>query len=146
MARTIGSHALAASAVRTFIEGGAATFTVRNARTEGRYTYRVRRPKGEKKGAAALFVSVLNGPSNEKDYAYIGFITDAGEFVPGKGPIPRTAVSVRGFAWVWSHVDRLADHPYVEVHHIGACGRCGRPLTVPESITTGLGPVCAQRA
>ena len=32
----------------------------------------------------------------------------------------------------------------VRALHSGCCGRCGRKLTVPESIDTGLGPVCAR--
>jgi len=28
------------------------------------------------------------------------------------------------------------------VFHEGACGRCGRTLTVPESIASGFGPEC----
>lgn len=27
-------------------------------------------------------------------------------------------------------------------YHMGICGRCGRALTTPESITRGIGPVC----
>lgn len=30
-----------------------------------------------------------------------------------------------------------------KVHHEGRCGKCGRRLTVPESIETGLGPECS---
>ena len=30
-----------------------------------------------------------------------------------------------------------------DVHHEGKCGKCGRPLTVPESVKTGLGPICS---
>ena len=30
-----------------------------------------------------------------------------------------------------------------EFRHEGRCGRCGRALTVPESIDTGFGPHCA---
>lgn len=142
----IGAHPLAPGAVRAFVEGGNATFTVRNARTGGRYTYRVARNE-DQNGAARAFVAVLNGPDNGRDYAHIGFIGRRdGAFVRSRqSPLPSTALSVRGFDWVWSHVDRLADYPHVEVHHVGKCGRCGRPLTVPSSITTGLGPVCAQR-
>jgi hypothetical protein len=33
----------------------------------------------------------------------------------------------------------------VEFWHEGYCGRCGRELTVPESIERGLGPQCARR-
>lgn len=32
--------------------------------------------------------------------------------------------------------------PSLEVWHEGRCGRCGRALTVPESIASGIGPVC----
>lgn len=31
----------------------------------------------------------------------------------------------------------------LQVWHEGRCGRCGRKLTVPSSIETGLGPECA---
>lgn len=27
----------------------------------------------------------------------------------------------------------------------GACGRCGRKLTVPGSIASGIGPTCAEK-
>lgn len=37
------------------------------------------------------------------------------------------------------------DLPECEVWHEGRCGRCGRKLTVPESIETGIGPDCAKR-
>lgn len=31
----------------------------------------------------------------------------------------------------------------LSVYHVGKCGRCGKKLTTPESILTGLGPTCA---
>jgi hypothetical protein len=36
-------------------------------------------------------------------------------------------------------------HPELAVYHEGRCGACGRRLTTPESISSGLGPVCAGR-
>tara|TARA_R110002096_G_scaffold84290_4_gene194649 strand:+ start:14 stop:667 length:654 start_codon:yes stop_codon:yes gene_type:complete len=33
----------------------------------------------------------------------------------------------------------------MEIWHEGKCSRCGRKLTVPSSIATGLGPVCATK-
>jgi len=33
----------------------------------------------------------------------------------------------------------------LRIWHRGFCGRCGRPLTVPSSIATGIGPDCAER-
>lgn len=35
-------------------------------------------------------------------------------------------------------------HSNIEIWHHGRCGRCARPLTVPESIQLGLGPECAK--
>jgi hypothetical protein len=32
-----------------------------------------------------------------------------------------------------------------KIHHEGRCGKCGRLLTVPESVETGIGPECAKR-
>jgi hypothetical protein len=33
-----------------------------------------------------------------------------------------------------------------EFRHEGRCGRCGRTLTVPESIDSGFGPECINLA
>jgi hypothetical protein len=33
-------------------------------------------------------------------------------------------------------------HPQLIVHHENHCGRCGRTLTVPESVERGIGPDC----
>jgi hypothetical protein len=33
-----------------------------------------------------------------------------------------------------------------EFHHCGFCCRCGRTLTDPASIESGIGPICAGRA
>jgi hypothetical protein len=30
----------------------------------------------------------------------------------------------------------------IEIWHEGKCGKCGRQLTVPSSIETGIGPEC----
>jgi hypothetical protein len=31
---------------------------------------------------------------------------------------------------------------FIEIWHEGRCGKCGRTLTVPDSIANGLGPEC----
>jgi hypothetical protein len=149
-----GSHAVAAASVVAFVEGGRATFTLVNARTGGRYTYRVERPDGGRLSGPRFFVSVLDGPDNTRDYTYIGCVwpeirdgDNALVFRHGrKSRLAADAVSVLGFEWFWPRRARLAGFPHVKVYHMGSCGRCGRALTVPESIITGLGPVCAEKA
>jgi hypothetical protein len=46
------------------------------------------------------------------------------------------------FAWFWDRLRNGNLPEQVEVHHEGRCGRCGRALTVPESIESGFGPEC----
>ena len=49
--------------------------------------------------------------------------------------------------WLWTRLNARAVLPAnVTVWHEGKCGACGRKLTVPDSIKSGIGPVCAARA
>lgn len=41
-------------------------------------------------------------------------------------------------------LDERFDIP-VQIFHTGYCGKCGRKLTTPQSIQTGLGPTCQSR-
>lgn len=54
--------------------------------------------------------------------------------------------TVRVFAALWNTLSaNYAQMPqHLEFHHEGCCGRCGKALTVPESIETGIGPVCGR--
>lgn len=118
---------------------GHAFLTLRSTATGARYTYRVTRARGTDDGRP-WFVAVLTGEDNTADYTYLGFIRE-GRWVhhASKSRIGADAPSARAFAWWWDHVS----DERVEVWHDGRCGRCGRALTVPESVATGLGPVCA---
>jgi hypothetical protein len=134
---------LAGNAIATFVSG----------KTGARFTYRLRAATKNPGGAAHIFVSVLTGPNNDADYEYIGFLPGAAEEplreVPGyihgrKSRIALGAESVRAFAWVWGSL-RDGNFGGCEVWHEGRCGRCGRRLTVVESIGTGLGPECLRK-
>lgn len=128
---------------KTFALAGNATFTVTSRKTGVRFTFKVRQPRPE----TPHFVSLMTGADNENDFAYFGFITAKGEFVhakPEKSRITPEAPSAKGFAWLWRNIDnapKLAEQ--VEIHHEGRCCRCGRKLTVPESVESGIGPECA---
>lgn len=125
--------------IQAFILGGKAVFTVANPETGNRYTYRVRASKDGR----VHFVSLLTGSDNESDYSYIGFIRDGAFFHGGaKSRAGRNAPGVVAFGWVWR---KRANPAPAEVWHEGRCCRCGRKLTVPESIATGMGPECSGR-
>jgi len=139
--------------IRRFVLGGHAIFTIENRLSKGRYTFKVT----QKKKGDIFWVSLLNGPDNTSDYRFFGTIFPAYGFERHTHP-PRFKHSSRGqiseaapsaVAWKW-FFQRLfhdqRDFPIeFEFHHAGRCGRCGRQLTVPESIRTGFGPECAER-
>lgn len=125
-----------------YILAGNATFTLVSPATGARFTYRVRRPDED----SPWFVSLLTGPDNEGDYRYLGFTRDGAELRwSRKSCAGEDAASFKAIAWVLARLARGLDLRGVEVWHLGRCGRCGRSLTVPESIASGLGPICAER-
>ena len=143
------THVLASDAVRNYITAGRALVTVLNTTTEGRHTYKITAPgktAEERAEAEICFVSVLTGPENTSHYTYIGtLIRKTGRFVTTKGSrLPSSDVRVMGFSWLTRNVDRLSKFENVEIRHHNHCGRCNRLLTVPESVDTGLGPVCSK--
>ncbi len=126
-----------------FVLAGNAIFTVVSKKTGTRFTYRVR--IRETVGRPPIwFVSLLTGPDNTSNYTYIGQIVFNGRsFVHGsKSTISYDAPSVKAFEWVWKV---SGNHEALEVWHVGKCGKCCRALTDPESIASGLGPICAAK-
>jgi hypothetical protein len=51
----------------------------------------------------------------------------------------------RVLARIWQDDLAAVEATGWKVHHEGRCGRCGRTLTVPESIESGIGPECAKK-
>jgi hypothetical protein len=134
------THELAPSDRLAFALAGNARFTLRNTATGNRFTYRVR----VSDDGRLHFVSLLTGPDNESAFQYLGTIRN-GEYRHGtRSRIGADAQSARAFTWAWPRLDRLP--ACIEVWHEGRCGRCGRALTVPESIAQGLGPECARQS
>jgi hypothetical protein len=123
-----------------FALAGNAVFTLQSKKTGARFTYRVRAAET----GPMHFVQVLTGPDNTQDYRYLGFLRRGVYFHGGlKAKIAKEAPSAKAFDWFWRHMAANAQAPdSVDVHHEGRCGRCGRPLTVPESIQSGFGPEC----
>lgn len=154
-----------AAAALAFILAGKARFTLVSTKTGQRFTYRASVPRESKPedAKAPRFVALLNGSDNTSDFAFMGTIfpekpgrwnestetrrMDPMAFVHGKkSRIGRDAPSAKAFAWAFSHLLAGEIPDGLEVWHEGRCGRCGRVLTVPESIADGLGPECASRA
>jgi hypothetical protein len=121
-----------------YVLAGNAIITLQSVKTETRFTYKVRIK--ETKGKPSVhFVKVLTGPDNNSSYTYLGTRFSDGDFrVTRKSKISPSAPSALAFSWFNTHMESKA----VTVWHEGRCGCCGRRLTVPESIASGIGPIC----
>ncbi len=154
---TTGNYVAAPSNLKTaevalkFVLAGNAYFTVRSLKTGVRYTYRVNRADCSRCGKKdchcwnfpTYFVALLTGPDNTGDYTYLGMIRENLFRLTRGSKMQESSVPVKAFRWVYEHLVKRTLPPQTEIWHEGRCGVCGRPLTVPESIESGIGPVCA---
>ena len=139
-----GDKAMFVSAVdaRQFILAGKATITLVSKKTETRFTYRI----NASKDGGVNFVSLLTGSDNENSYSYFGYIRRGVFFGGGaKAKVSKEAPGAVAFAWAWMRLSKDILPETLEVWHEGRCGRCGRKLTVPSSIASGIGPECASK-
>lgn len=126
-----------------FILAGAAIFTLIGATS--RFTYRVSR-KDEPGRAPVYFVGLLTGANNDTDYTYLGLLDPVTGYtrLTRKSRMGADAPAVKAIQWALPRIWAKATMPpSFGIMHAGKCGRCGRTLTVPESIATGIGPDCA---
>jgi len=124
-----------------FILAGDSYMTFRNNKTGNRYTYHVKKSKEHD----MHFVSVMYGKDNNSQYLYVGIIASNLFRLTKGSKMDESDVRFKVFAYVFKRLLRGSLPLNIEIWHEGKCGRCGRKLTVPESIETGIGPECALR-
>lgn len=132
---------------KQFITAGKATFTVQSVSGDY-YTFRVNRKEASGNYKEAYFANVLTGPDNTTDYTYIGMVD------PQTGRVALTKSSkynadstiYRVLGWALHHIWNQKEIPAgYQIRHEGHCARCGRALTTPTSLDTGIGPECAKK-
>lgn len=115
--------------------------TISNRETGEHRTFRIRTQPTESKFAPGKrVVSLLTGPDNSSDYRGFGFVNDDGSITVWRKK--RTPV-FETYARMLVSPERYTDRCDYDIE--GRCRKCNRKLTVPESIRTGIGPVCAGR-
>lgn len=133
-----------------FMLAGKATVTIKSLESGEHLTYRINKPKPDKAkpNGPTHFVKVRTG----NDFAYLGFIADVpygsggGQYVHGRNAdLPITSKEARAFRWAFGMLSAGRFPRKLEVWHEGTCGRCGRALTHPESIASGIGPECKSK-
>lgn len=142
------SHQFATLAeAKAFALAGNAILTLQSLKTGVHFTYKIRAAKvdpGSTRTASPVwFVNLLsNGSADEGDFQYLGLIRDGRFTLTRASKAGPNAASFKAFNYFWNL--GLEQMPAgLVVRHEGHCGRCGRTLTVPESIDAGIGPECA---
>ncbi len=140
-------HELGHEDALRFILAGHSIFTVQNLDTGNRFTYRLSRLGAEDSYSRqeVHFCQVLTGQDNGNDYSFFGTLFNQRKYIHSKkARISQDAPSVKAFLWVLKKLMRNELPEQIKIFHEGYCGRCGTLLTVPDSIVTGYGPVCAR--
>jgi hypothetical protein len=116
------------------------------------YTFQVTHRQANDTYGESWFVRLLAGPDNGSDYQYLGMLnaqtgsvklTRASRMTDDSWPVRLVR---RIMACLWSNQGGDIEAAGFRLLHAGRCGRCGRQLTTPESLDSGLGPVCRSRA
>ena len=94
------------------------------------------------KDSNLFFVSVLTSPDR---YTYIGFCIEGKYKQSKKSHISEDAQSVKVFKYMLKKLINDDVESFLEIWHEGFCGKCGKRLTVPSSILTGIGPDCMKK-
>lgn len=124
---------------KAFVLAGRAEFSLRSKKTNKHYTFSVRKDKRPE--SVYKYVHVER---HEQSPLYLGVIINNTHFYRDKKR-PDTPAH-KAFNWFWYHA-LLHDEQWskCEMYHLGRCAKCHRRLTDPDSIRTGLGPICAGR-
>ena len=131
---------------RDFFLGGRAIFTLNNSSTGEHRTYRIKaNVPNFLYPNKSFFVGLLSGPDNNNSYQYIGIVdpNNGNVRLTSKSRMGEDSAAVKGIRYLMGRVFGSGQiHDQMEVRHAGKCGRCGRLLTHPDSLTTGIGPEC----
>ena len=132
-----------AATIQKFATAGKARVTITSKTTGKSFTLKFTKAGGTQD---LFFVSLLTGADNERNYSYMG-LTGSNVTEPlrrtAKSALSCDAPGFRAAEYFIRKVLREGAVPEaLEVRHEGACGRCNRTLTTPESIDRGIGPEC----
>jgi hypothetical protein len=145
-------HQLTSETLKNFIFAGTAIFTVVNEQTGNRFTYRVRKAGWGTSNVKSdiFYVSVLTGSDNNSCYTFLGsYFVGKNEMYrhSQKSKVGFSSGSNKVIEWFFQHYFKNPSvYTTVKVYHSGKCGKCGKKLTTPESIKSGLGPYCSRNS
>lgn len=116
-------------------------FTVKSVATGEHRTYRVRTQDQDSRFAPGKrVIGILTGPDNTNDYLNFGFVTEKGIEVWS-----RQSTKFAQHAKMLTNMLANVLTGKIEVYAETKCRVCNRTLTTPESVKSGIGPICEGR-
>lgn len=118
---------------------GKVIFTFLNKETENHRTFKICKSDF---ADGKIVVSLLTGGDNTFNYTSFGFLDP----ITYRVSIWKKFQNVENYPKYGRIIERMFTDLLPEklvVSHSGKCFKCGRTLTTPESIESGIGPVCA---
>lgn len=130
--------------VYNFVTGGKAFFTIVSDVTKKHFTYKVVKIEGTED---KFYVSVMRGTDNENSYSYIGLLNISnGSFSHTRNSkVSKDDIRFKAFDYFNNGLRNKKIANNLSFSHAGKCCKCGRKLTNPKSISTGIGPECSKR-
>lgn len=117
-------------------------FTVKSIATGEHRTFKIATQKPDARFAPGKrVVSLLTGPDNTNNYTGFAFMDEFGVHVWAK-------MHTKRYVDLANMLEKLNEHEAngkVEVYVSTRCRVCNRTLTTPESVKSGIGPICAGR-
>jgi hypothetical protein len=123
---------------------GKAQLTITNPATGQWIKIKMKRRKDRTTGQPSncYFMSLALLGDGEIGYRYVGaFFSDTNRFKRAANISDR---EIQITDWLVRALANPASLRNTEIQHAGACCKCGRKLTHPESIESGFGPECFQ--
>lgn len=119
--------------------------TIENPATGGHRTFKIETQHSGNLSGKRI-VSLLVGRDNTGDYQGFGFVVEDGRVVVWRKFRGIEKMSdFDKFASMLAAPRNWSEKRGLVYHVAGACRRCGRVLSTPESVRRGLGPTCAEK-
>jgi hypothetical protein len=145
--RPITRKSITPAQFRNFIFAGRSVFTLENKTTNNYVTFKIKQVKKNNKpidGQFAVECKMLN--DTQTGYVFLGFLNTITKRFNKHRRTPNDYQGFKVLFWLLSNLERLEDFSdKQEIYHEGHCCKCGLPLTVPESIDSGIGPECNRK-
>lgn len=136
------SHELTGSKrITDYILGGNGVVTLKSY-TGIHHTYWFAAPRNRNAGDDTMFIKTL---VDGGDWVYVGMYKDKNFHLTKASRFSMQSPIVKGVFFILKLMFKpdFSDER-MHLYHMGICSRCGRPLTNPDSIEFGIGPVCRE--